>query len=399
MADELLDRDPEQAQRLLARGPRAPPAPRSATCGRWCAASTRRCSPTAAWPARSQALALDMAIPVRGARAACPGGPRRRSSRRSTSPSPSAWPTSASTPGPSTPGSSSPTTDGVLTAVVGDDGRGGADPGAGTGMLGVMRRLAAFDGTMRRVEPGRRARRRHPGGPVRLVLAEDHALLRAGLIRLLEAHGFTILAAVDNAPALDRALQDPDGRRRRARRTPAADVHRRGAAAPRSRSARRGRASRCMVLSQYVEQLYARELLASGAGCGRLPAQGPGLRRGGVRRRRPPGRRRRHRPRPRGGRDRDGPPAGTSRSTGSPPREREVLALMAEGRSNAAIAAALSSPRRPSPSTSTASSPSSTCPSPRTTTAGCAPCSPGWVSDRNLSRTAVLARHGGDPTT
>ncbi len=37
---------------------------------------------------------------------------------------------------------------GVLRAVVGDDGRGGADPQAGTGMLGVMRRLAAFDGTM-----------------------------------------------------------------------------------------------------------------------------------------------------------------------------------------------------------------------------------------------------------
>ena len=37
---------------------------------------------------------------------------------------------------------------GVLRAEVGDDGRGGADPRHGTGMLGVMRRLAAFDGTM-----------------------------------------------------------------------------------------------------------------------------------------------------------------------------------------------------------------------------------------------------------
>lgn len=36
----------------------------------------------------------------------------------------------------------------VLRVVVGDDGRGGADPGHGTGMVGVMRRLAAFDGTM-----------------------------------------------------------------------------------------------------------------------------------------------------------------------------------------------------------------------------------------------------------
>ncbi len=35
-----------------------------------------------------------------------------------------------------------------LHVVVGDDGHGGADPGAGTGMRGVARRLAAFDGTM-----------------------------------------------------------------------------------------------------------------------------------------------------------------------------------------------------------------------------------------------------------
>jgi signal transduction histidine kinase len=38
--------------------------------------------------------------------------------------------------------------DGVLRVVVGDDGHGGADPDSGTGMRGVMRRLAAFDGTM-----------------------------------------------------------------------------------------------------------------------------------------------------------------------------------------------------------------------------------------------------------
>ena len=44
---------------------------------------------------------------------------------------------------------------------------------------------------------------------MRLVLAEDHALLRDGLIRLLESHGFTVAAAVDNAPSLDRALADP----------------------------------------------------------------------------------------------------------------------------------------------------------------------------------------------
>ncbi len=45
---------------------------------------------------------------------------------------------------------------------------------------------------------------------MRLVLAEDHALLRDGLIRILEAHDFTILAAVDNAPELEAALADPE---------------------------------------------------------------------------------------------------------------------------------------------------------------------------------------------
>jgi len=43
--------------------------------------------------------------------------------------------------------------DGVLRGEVGDDGVGGADPGRGTGMLGIMRRLAAFDGTMAVASP------------------------------------------------------------------------------------------------------------------------------------------------------------------------------------------------------------------------------------------------------
>jgi signal transduction histidine kinase len=43
--------------------------------------------------------------------------------------------------------------DGRLTAKVGDDGAGGADPARGTGMTGVMRRLSAFDGTMRVSSP------------------------------------------------------------------------------------------------------------------------------------------------------------------------------------------------------------------------------------------------------
>lgn len=52
--------------------------------------------------------------------------------------------------------------DGLLTVVVGDDGRGGADPAAGTGLRGVARRLAAFDGTVRVSSPS--------GGPTLVTL-------------------------------------------------------------------------------------------------------------------------------------------------------------------------------------------------------------------------------------
>jgi signal transduction histidine kinase len=47
--------------------------------------------------------------------------------------------------------------DGKLTMTVGDDGRGGAAPHRGTGLAGIERRLAAFDGTMTVTSP--------PGGP------------------------------------------------------------------------------------------------------------------------------------------------------------------------------------------------------------------------------------------
>ncbi len=58
--------------------------------------------------------------------------------------------------------------DGVLRAVVGDDGAGGADADRGTGMRGVMRRLASFDGTMRVSSP--------PQGPTIVTLEVPCAL-------------------------------------------------------------------------------------------------------------------------------------------------------------------------------------------------------------------------------
>jgi signal transduction histidine kinase len=51
---------------------------------------------------------------------------------------------------------------GRLTVLVGDDGRGGADPRRGTGLRGIERRLAAFDGTLHVSSP--------PGGPTEITM-------------------------------------------------------------------------------------------------------------------------------------------------------------------------------------------------------------------------------------
>ncbi|MET7638755.1 response regulator transcription factor [Streptomyces sp. NPDC005438] len=100
---------------------------------------------------------------------------------------------------------------------------------------------------------------------MRVVVAEDLFLLRDGLVRMLEAFGFEIAAAVDNGPELTRALaeEQPD--------VAVVDVR-----LPPSFSdeglqcALQARAQRpglpVLVLSQHVEQLYARELLADGNG-------------------------------------------------------------------------------------------------------------------------------------
>jgi DNA-binding NarL/FixJ family response regulator len=173
---------------------------------------------------------------------------------------------------------------------------------------------------------------------VRVVIAEDLALLRDGLIRLLEANGFEVSAAVDNGPMLldaltrnrpDVAVVDvrlPPGYTDEGLRT-ALEARRLVPGLP------------VLILSQYVEQLYARELLSDrSGGVGYLLKDRVGdvdrfvdaVRQVAA-----------------GGtvmdpevvsqlltrRSRDEPLAGLT------PREREVLALMAEGLSNLAIAA------------------------------------------------------------
>jgi DNA-binding NarL/FixJ family response regulator len=172
---------------------------------------------------------------------------------------------------------------------------------------------------------------------VRVVIAEDLFLLREGLVRLLAAHDCEIVAAVDNGPELVRALTElrPDVAVVDVRLPPTfTDEGLRAALAARNEIP----GLPVLVLSQYVEQLYARELLADGTGAigyllkdrvfntdqfidavRRVAAGGTVMDPEVISRLLARG-------------DRNQP---LHRLTA---REREVLALMAEGRSNEAIA-------------------------------------------------------------
>ncbi len=171
---------------------------------------------------------------------------------------------------------------------------------------------------------------------MRVVIGEDLYLLREGLVRLLSAYGFEIAAAVASAPELLAALvtERPDVGIIDVRLPPThTDDGLRAALAARAQVP----GLPVLVLSQYVEQLYARELLADQAGgvgyllkdrvfndeaftgaIRTVAAGGTVLDPEVVRKL-------------------------LDRATRAEPlrrltaREREVLALMAEGRSNAAI--------------------------------------------------------------
>jgi DNA-binding NarL/FixJ family response regulator len=175
---------------------------------------------------------------------------------------------------------------------------------------------------------------------VRVVLAEDLFLLRDGLVRLLEAYDFEIAAAIDNGPALRRALIElrPDVAVVDVRLPPSfTDEGLQAALAAR----RAIPGLPVLVLSQHVEQLYARELLADGSGgvgyllkdrvfdadqfvdaVRRVAAGGTAMDPQVI-------------AQLLARNERAEPLAELT------PREREVLALMAEGRSNVAIATEL----------------------------------------------------------
>jgi len=100
---------------------------------------------------------------------------------------------------------------------------------------------------------------------VRAVLAEDHALLRDGLIRLLSAHDIEVVDAVDNGPSLQQSLltHRPDVAVVDVRLPPTfTDEGVRAAIEARQQIP----GLPVLVLSQYVEQLYARELMSDRTG-------------------------------------------------------------------------------------------------------------------------------------
>ena len=175
---------------------------------------------------------------------------------------------------------------------------------------------------------------------MRAVIAEDLTLLRDGLARILRAHDIEVAAAVGDPVALAAALEEehPDIAIVDVRMPPTF-TNEGLVAAIGARDRRPGMP--VLVLSQYVEPLYARELMLSGpAGVGYLlkdRVADVGAFVDAVRR-------------VAGGGTVLDPDVVTSmlsrRDRGQAmarltAREREVLAFMAEGRSNAAIAAKL----------------------------------------------------------
>ncbi len=115
------------------------------------------------------------------------------------------------------------------------------------------------------------APRPEPAAPLRVVLAEDNTLLREGLQMLLERNGFVTVAAVGTAHELLEACRahDPDLVITDVRMPP--EFSSEGLAAA-SQLRQETPQLPIVVLSQYIEQSYVADLLdgADGAGIGYL---------------------------------------------------------------------------------------------------------------------------------
>jgi DNA-binding NarL/FixJ family response regulator len=101
--------------------------------------------------------------------------------------------------------------------------------------------------------------------PLRIVVADDAVLLREGLVRLLAEDGHQVMAAVGDGPALVKAVLEhrPDVSVVDVRMPPTyTDEGLRAAIAARAQLP----GAPMLVLSQYVEASYARDLLADGSG-------------------------------------------------------------------------------------------------------------------------------------
>jgi DNA-binding NarL/FixJ family response regulator len=175
---------------------------------------------------------------------------------------------------------------------------------------------------------------------LRVVIAEDSVLLREGLAKLIEASGGIVLAQVGDGPSFVAACVEhrPDVSVVDVRMPPS---HRDEGLRAALEARRRVPGTPILVLSQYVERQYASELLADrGGGVGYLLKDRvadvrdflDALRRVAA-----------------GGTALDPEVVAQlmvrrridDRLAALTPREHEVLALMAEGRTNAGIAAAL----------------------------------------------------------
>ena len=102
------------------------------------------------------------------------------------------------------------------------------------------------------------------GGPIRVVVADDAVLFREGLVRILEASGIEVLAAVgDHDALLAAAGARPEAIVTDIRMPPTGTTEGLDAAIE-IRAERPG--APVMVLSQYVETRHVDRLLADGAG-------------------------------------------------------------------------------------------------------------------------------------